>query len=103
MFTYKIERSAVFRRTNDDFGGLSNFSRSWPLSVYGIQVHTVGHLYQAMRFTEWPEIQQELLATNKPKSAKLVAREYDEFTREDWLEIRVEVMCWCLAVVCVWV
>ena len=98
MFTYSMNRSSVFRRTDDEFGGLSNMSRSWPLKVYGCRVRTTEHLYQAMRFPEWPDIQQQILDTNKPKAAKLVAREYDEFTRVDWFDVRVDVMRWCLAI-----
>ena len=98
MFTYYMNQSAVFRRTDDEFGGLSNMSKSWPLKVYSSRVRTTEHLYQAMRFTEWPEIQQQILDINKPKAAKIVAREYDDFTRGDWFNVRVDIMRWCLAV-----
>ncbi len=73
-------------------------SRAWPLMLYGTRVRTTEHLYQAMRFSAHPDFQREVLSANKPKAAKLISREYDELTRVDWLDVRVDVMRWCLEI-----
>ena len=73
-------------------------SRAWPLKLYGARGRTTEHLYQAMRFSAHPDFQREVLSANKPKAAKLIARKYDELTRADWLDVRIDVMRWCLEI-----
>jgi ribA/ribD-fused uncharacterized protein len=93
---WDLNKSAWFRRPSDEFGGFSNMSISFPLNVLGVQVPSSEHLYQAMRFTHEPDIQRQVLETKSPMNAKKVAREWDEWTRSDWMEIRVDVMRWTL-------
>lgn len=94
---YAISQAAVFRHTNDEFGGLSNMSKAFPLTVYGVRVRSSEHLYQMMRFSHRPNIQRAILAAAKPMAAKQVSRQHDTFTRVDWLEVRVEIMRWAIA------
>lgn len=95
---YCVQECAVFRRTDDEFGGFSNMSRAFPLKIYGTRIRTTEHLYQAMRFPQSPEIQSEVLEAKKPRAAKLVARAHDDLTRDDWFEVRVNIMRWCLSI-----
>lgn len=95
---YDIAQSVVFRKTTDEFGGLSNMSRAYPLRVYGIRAATSEALYQALRFPEFPEIQTLVLNASKPKAAKLIARDHDAFSRTDWLDVREAIMAWVLRI-----
>lgn len=93
---YDITKSIVFRKTTDEFGGLSNMSRAFPLRVYGIRVATSEAMYQALRFPDYPEIQSLILNATKPKAAKLIARSHLDFNRPDWNDVRVAIMTWVL-------
>lgn len=93
---YDITQSVVFRKTTDEFGGLANMSRAYPLRVYRIRAATSEALYQALKFPEFPEIQTLVLNAPKPKAAKLIARDHDAFSRTDWLDVRVAIMAWVL-------
>lgn len=95
---WNLNRVAWFRRTDDEFGGFSNMSRAFPLSIFGIRIRSSEHLYQAMRFTDEPEIQREVIQAQTPMASKKVSRSFDEFTRPDWFDIRVDVMRWALHV-----
>ena len=53
---YAISDVAIFRFTNDEFGGLSNMSKAFSLTVYGVRVRSSEHLYQMMRFPHRPDI-----------------------------------------------
>lgn len=93
---WDLNRSAWFRRPIDEFGRFSNMSRSFPLTVFGMSIRSSENLYQAMRFTRAAEIQQEVLCAKSPMKSKRIAREWDEWTRPDWMQIRVDVMRWAL-------
>ena len=95
---WQTHRAACFRRTTDPFGGFSNMSKAFPLSIYGIRIRSSEHIYQAMRFTDEPEVQQLVLDAHTPMFSKRVSREWDSITRSDWMDIRVDVMRWALRV-----
>ena len=95
---WNLNRAAWFLRPVDQFGGFSNMSKSFPLSIFGIRVRSSEHLYQAMRYTEEPEIQREVIQAKTPMDSKKVSRSFDEFTRSDWFDIRIDVMTWTLRV-----
>ena len=95
---WHLNRVAWFRRPDDEFGGFSNMSRSFPLFVFGIRIRSSEHLYQAMRFTDEPEIQRDVIRARTPMESKKVSRSFDEFTRPDWFDIRIDVMRWALRV-----
>lgn len=95
---WRLTNNTVFRRTNDQFGGFSNFATAYPFRIKGFAILSSEHLYQAMRFPDCPEIQADVLAADSPKGSKVVARQFDASTRMDWMEVRVEVMRWVLGV-----
>lgn len=96
--TYDRQRSVVFRKTNERFGGLSNMAPGFPLYVNGIEIRTSEALYQACRFPRKPEIQLLIIDQHSPMTAKMKSRRYREDTRPDWKKVRVKVMRWCLRV-----
>lgn len=95
---WNLKQAAAFRRTDGEFGGLSNMSRAFPLVIFAARIRSSEHLYQAMRFGHEPEIQNLVIAAKTPMFAKKCAREWDFATRPDWLEVRVDVMRWVLQV-----
>lgn len=95
---WPLSRVCAFRRPSDTFGGFSNMSKSWPLNLFGQRIRSSEHLYQMMRFTHEPEIQELVRAARTPMQSKRVSREWTEMTRPDWDDIRVDVMRWTLRV-----
>ena len=96
---YRADECAVFYKTREQFGGLSNMAGGWPLRVQEVRVPSSEALYQACRFPDRPDVQELILAQSSPMSAKMVSKPYrDEEGRADWEDIRVEVMAWCLNV-----
>jgi type I restriction enzyme S subunit len=94
--TYRASEAAVFRRTTETFGGLSNMAPGFPLSVDGIEVRSTEALYQACRFPFLPDLQAMILRERSPMTAKMKARPFRSKTRDDWDVARVRVMRWCL-------
>ena len=96
---YRTDDCAVFWKTRERFGGLSNMAGGWPLLVGGVRVPSSEALYQACRFPDRPDVQRRILAQSSPMSAKMVSKPYrGEEDRADWEAVRVEVMAWCLRV-----
>lgn len=96
---YCIDECISFRKTNEEFGGLSNMASGYPLVVNNIYIRTSEALYQAMRYPDYPEIQKEIIKQKSPMAAKMISKKYrKEKTRLDWDEKRVAIMKWCLRV-----
>ena len=96
---WRRNSSACFRTPKDRFGALSNFARAFPFEIEGVRIPSSEALYQAMRFSEHPDIQDEILMQATPAAAKACARaNQDAFGRVDWPHVRVEAMRWCLRV-----
>ena len=96
--TYNRNECITFRKTQEDFGGLSNMAGGYPLKVNGIHILTSEALYQACRFPHLPEIQKVIISQKSPMTAKMKSKPYRDQSRPDWEQIKVEVMRWCLRV-----
>jgi ribA/ribD-fused uncharacterized protein len=94
--TYRRRECAVFHKTTDTFGGLSNMASGYPLQVVGMSVQTTEALYQACRYPHHPDIQQLILAQSSPIAAKMKSKHYAALTRPDWDVARVPIMAWCV-------
>ena len=94
--TYKRKECISFAKVDGPFGSFHNMAPHFPITLNGYQIKTSEHLYQAMRFTHRPDIQEEILKQASPMSAKMVMKEYIEHTRQDWDDIKVAVMGWCI-------
>lgn len=86
----------TFRRTHEEYGGLSNMAGGYPIYFEGTKILTSEALYQACRFPEHSEIQQEIIMQRSPVTAKEVSRRYEHLTRKDWAGKRVPIMNWCI-------
>ncbi len=99
LMEYNPVYSCVFRKTKEKYGGFSNMSAGYPLLVNGIQIRTSEALYQACRFPDYPDIQKLILGQASPMLAKRIMYPYRrDFSRENWDELKVEIMSWCLKV-----
>lgn len=96
--TYNRADCVVFRKTNERFGGLSNMAPGFPLRVNGHRIRTSEALYQACRFPHMPEVQLRILNEVSPMTAKMRSKPFRKYSRDDWDDIRVPVMRWCLRV-----
>lgn len=96
--TYKRSECAVFLRTAEHFGGLSNMAGGYVLFVNGVRVPTSEALYQACRFPHMPEVQKLIIGQTSPMTAKMKSKPYRKDSRPDWDAVRVKVMRWCLHV-----
>ncbi len=95
---YRRQDCAIFLKTNEGFGGLSNMAASYPLSVNGIRILTSEALYQACRFPHKPDIQKIIIGQKSPMTAKMKSKPYRKDSRPDWDDVRVVIMRWCLRV-----
>lgn len=93
---YHRANSAVFLKTKEKHGGLSNMAGGFPLVVNGEAIRTSEALYQACRFPHMPELQHEIIAQRSPMTAKMKGKPYRHISRPDWDAVRVKIMRWCL-------
>lgn len=95
---YHRSNSAVFLKTKDAFGGLSNMAGGFPLRVNRIRILTAEALYQACRFPHLPEAQRLIIEQRSPMTAKMKSKPHRKDSRPDWKTVRVKIMRWCLRV-----
>lgn len=96
--TYHAEDVISFRKTGEQFGGLSNMAPGFPVWVAGVSLRTSEALYQACRFPHMPEVQKLIVSEISPMTAKMRSKPYRKNSREHWDDIRVPIMKWCLRV-----
>ena len=92
---YDRDQCIVFRKTREAFGGLSNMCAGFVIEVGDYSFLTSEALYQAFRFND-DEIQRIIMNEKSPMAAKMKSKKYRSRTREDWDEVRVDIMEWCL-------
>lgn len=96
--TYNSSDVIAFKSTKEEFGGLSNMAPGYSLRVNDVIIPTAEALYQACRFPLFPQIQEEIINQNSPMTAKMVSRKYHGHTRQDWEEVKYDIMYWVLKV-----
>lgn len=96
--TYKRSESAIFSKTKETFGGLSNMAAGFPVRVNGVRILTSEALYQACRFPHRPEVQRIIIGEASPMTAKMKSKPYRQDSRPDWDRVRIKIMRWCLRV-----
>jgi ribA/ribD-fused uncharacterized protein len=98
-----------FKKVDEKFGGFSNMSNAFPVRINDIWIANTEALYQALRFPGCPAIQEEILKKESGMSAKMASRKFRNLeieldgvktrvnlTRNDWEEIKIDVMEWIL-------
>lgn len=96
--TYCRSNSAVFLKTKEKHGGLSNMAGGFPLVVNGVDIRTSEALYQACRFPHMPDVQHSIIEQRSPMTAKMKGKPHRHNSRSDWDAVRVKIMRWCLEV-----
>lgn len=94
--TYNVEDCISFRKTAEGFGGLSNMAPGYKIQISNVEFLTSEALYQACRFPNYPEIQQEIIKQHSPMYAKNISKKYAYLTRQNWEIERVKIMRWTL-------
>lgn len=95
---YNIDSVITFRKTNEEFGGLSNMASGFSLNINGIIIPSAEHLYQACRYPMNPEIQHKIISQRSPMTAKMISKKYYHLSRPDWDNVRIKVMRWVLEI-----
>ena len=95
---YRRSEVVIFRKTKEAFGGLSNMAAGFPIEINGIHIRTSEALYQACRFPHSEEIQRIIIEEKSPMAAKMKSKKFRVQTRNDRMEVRVDIMRWCLKV-----
>lgn len=79
-----------FYTTNDQYGEFSNFSK-YGIELDGLWWPTSEHYFQAQKFTD-PEYQEKIRRAPDPKTAANLGRSRDVPIREDWEQVKDDVM-----------
>jgi len=90
--------SAVFRKTDERYGGLSNMAPGFPLVVNRVRIWTAEALYQSCRFPAAPQVQEIIISERSPMTGKMKSKRFRNLTRPDWEHVRVRIMRWCLRI-----
>ena len=96
---YKADQDKLIRfmKTDEPYGGLSNMC-NMPIVINGITIKNSEALYQACRFPLNKKIQKRIIEASNGYSSKLISRKYTKRTRDDWYDVNVRIMYWCLRV-----
>lgn len=87
---------AIFKKTHEQWGGYSNMASGYPLIINDIEIRSSEALYQALKYTNYPEIQLKILEQASPMTAKMVAKPFKELIRPDFEIIKIRIMKWCV-------
>jgi ribA/ribD-fused uncharacterized protein len=87
---------AIFKKTHEEWGGYSNMASGYPLLINNFNIRSSEALYQALKYTEHPDIQLKILEQSSPMSAKMVAKPFKELIRPDFEIIKIRIMKWCI-------
>jgi ribA/ribD-fused uncharacterized protein len=85
---------AIFKKTHEKWGEFSNMASGFPIIVNDTLVRSSEALYQAMKFTHRPDIQEKILSEKSPMTAKMIGKPYRDYIRSDFEEIKVRLMKW---------
>ena len=94
--TYIRKECAVFMRSRDQFGDLSNMTFGYPLVVNGITFQSPEGLYQALKFPDDIKHQKLIASCTSGMEAKRVAYQSTQI-RKEWEQLKVDAMAYVLA------
>ncbi|RAR73755.1 NADAR family protein [Flavobacterium aciduliphilum] len=98
--TYSKKDCCWFLKVDTEWGGLSNMKGIiYPLLVNKRKILTSEALYQACRFPDFSEIQEDIIKQTSPMAAKMKSKPHRlKCTRADFEEEKIAIMYWCLRV-----
>ncbi|MCO6175483.1 NADAR family protein [Flavobacterium sp. NRK F10] len=95
---YNKTNSIIFKKNNESYGELSNMSMDFPLMINNIKVLNTEALYQACRFPHSIELQEKIIFEKSPMKVKMISNANKKYSREDWEDVKLKIMKWCLNV-----
>lgn len=95
---YKKTECITFKSTKGRYGALSNMAPDFPIYINGNSIRTAEALYQALRFPENPEIQEQIINFPSPIAAKKFGRTQINKSRKDWNIHRFKIMKFCIEI-----
>lgn len=84
MKVWHAENAVIIRKGSDPFGELLNMTRGFPLTWDGRVWKSSEALYQAARFPDNFQLQEEIRNATNGFTAKLVAKAHKSETRAGW-------------------
>lgn len=93
---YDLENDdlAIFKKTHEEWGEYSNMASDFPIMINDTFIRSSEALYQALKFTDYPEIQIKIISEKSPMTAKMVAKPYKNLVREDFEAKKIIFMKW---------
>ena len=97
---YRQENAAIFFRSKEKYGMVSNMTGGMHLRVNGMRFQSSEGLYQALKYPGNPEIQERIGSISSGLFAKNVAysKVYRPFLMPNWNNVRVDATIAILAI-----
>jgi ribA/ribD-fused uncharacterized protein len=90
--TNKISDCVVFSKTKESFGGFSNMSPEFPITVGSLEFPTSEHFYQSMKYVDHPSVQREIFGEKNPMLMKNKQKKHRGLIRKDWEDLKEVIM-----------
>jgi predicted NAD-dependent protein-ADP-ribosyltransferase YbiA (DUF1768 family) len=88
---YPANQCACVKGVADEWGILGNFGRA-SVVVNGVEFSNTEKLFQCMKFTHTPVIQEIYAQSNMSIKMKARKKEYEQYVREDWPKIFLDAL-----------
>ena len=95
--TYQPQDCAVFMKSRDRFGELSNMTFGFPLNAKGVAFQSSEGLYQAFKFPHDSRLQQEIGKAQSGMEAKKIAYRHGNTPMKGWDDRRIDAMILAIA------
>jgi ribA/ribD-fused uncharacterized protein len=83
--------SIFFYRENDDYGEFSNFAK-YPITINEVLYPTSEHYFQAMKFNDNPQYQEQIRMTGSCTAIKRMGGTRKHKLRADWENVKEDIM-----------
>lgn len=90
------QKLAIFKKTHEQWGEYSNMASGFPIRINNHVLLSSEALYQALKFTDYPDIQKKIIAERSPMTAKMVAKPFKNMIRQDFEKKKIIFMKWCV-------
>ena len=92
---YPADQCVFVKTAADEWGILGNFGRA-AVVVNGVEFSNTEKLFQCMKFTYAPVIQEIYAQNNMSIKMKARKKEYEQYVREDWKKIFLDALKYVL-------
>lgn len=84
---YHASDIVTFSKLSSKFGAFSNMSTAYPVDLFGHHCYTSEHLFIALRFSGYPDLQQEILEYENAMWCKKIfinSKKYEPYQHPNW-------------------